>query len=167
MIARGTTGASRLGRFTIALAYALALLLSLAVSGVLPGFPPAYLQPSSIFVLRIVAAGVLLFVAVGEEFLSGDFKDRRDTEVWHAGLVFSLVFLISWLVFIDVSGDGFHQPANPDGPYTVPVYLFRSTRYFTPFQAEIREVARWMSLVGLLGRAVVHYRRNARLRRRV
>jgi hypothetical protein len=160
-------GTSGLGNFSVALAYALALLLSFVVSGLLPGFPPAFLQPSSLFVMRIAAAAILLVVAVGGELLPRDFKDPRDAEDWHAGLVFSVLVLISWLVFVDVSGDGLHQPTNPNWLYTVPVRLFGKMHYLTPFQAEIKDAAKWTFLIGLAGRVAAGYRRSARRRRQV
>ena len=141
----------------------LAILFAVAMSGLLPGFPPAYLQPSSLFVLRIAAAVVLFVVAVIGELALGH---PRHTVDWHAGLVFGVLFLMSWLAFIDVTGDGLRQPTHPSGPYTVFANLFGRTRYLTPVQAEIKDVAQWLTMIGLLGRVVTEYRQRSRTRER-
>lgn len=154
-------GTRRLAKFTLGLAYVLALLLAVVTSGVL-GLPSQFLEPSTLLTVRVAAAFVLLVVAVIAEFASGH---PRHTVDWHAGLAFGVLFLMSWLAFIDVTGDGFRQPTYPSGPYTIFANLFGRTHYLTPVQAEIEGVTRWLMMIGLLGRLVTEYRQRSRTRK--
>jgi hypothetical protein len=136
------------------LAYVLAF--ALAASGVVPIPSGLWLPSSDQFDFRIAAGFVLLVVAaIGH---ARWFAASRGAVNWHAGLVFGLIFLVSWLAFIDVTGDAFHQPAQASGPYTVASYHWSRTHYLTPFQAEIVTVTQWTMLIGLLGRGLTEWR---------
>lgn len=153
-----------MAKFTMLLAYAIAVLFALAAAGVVPVFRIATFSPQDLFFVRAVAGVLVLLTIVGWHFLSGPSLDPRDAFDRHAWAMFAVLTIASWLAFIYVEGEGLYQPLRAAAEYAVARWTMSGMRYFTPLQAEIDTLARWMLIIGMLGSAVTGWRISARRR---
>jgi len=138
------------------------ILFSLATSGTVPRISFDRFLPGHLWSFRAIAALALFTVACTSAL-------RTPPEIvgrWNRILRFvcAIIWMGSWLAFIDIEGDGYRQPTSASGIYTVGTFLFGGERYLTPLQARTREIAQLTMMLSTFGFLVFDWRITRRQR---